>query len=408
LTQFVYLARGAAGQKVEGTLEIADSGALAESLAAQGLTLVRAQARSATNAAEAGVLNRSLFGEKITLLDLILYCRQMATLLKAGVPVLRSLKGLEESATNRRFAAVLASLQQQLESGREMSASMRQHPDVFDNYAVSTVRVGEVTGRLPEAFNALYVQMSFQRENGEQVRAALRYPSFVMATAAAALVAVNVFVIPSFAKIYRGLKAELPLLTRLLIGTSDFFVHQWFAMLLVIGGGVGLAVAWRRTPAGHHFFDGLMLRLPIIGDLIHKASIARFTNSFGLALAAGVPAVDALKVAVETTGNVVLAEKIATIRGAVERGESLAHATRATGVFTPTVLQMIAVGEETGALGDMMDEVSAHYQKEVDYAIKALGAKIEPIMIIVLGAFVLVFALGVFLPMWDLSRVAIK
>jgi MSHA biogenesis protein MshG len=250
--------------------------------------------------------------------------------------------------------------------------------------------------------------MSFQRENQEQVRAALRYPTFVIATGAAALVAVNLFVIPSFAKIYHGMKAELPLLTRILIGVSNFFVHQWLLMLLVGGGGAALAAAWRRTPGGKRIIDALVLRLPIIGDLIHKASIARFTNSFGLALAAGVPAVDALKVAVETTGNVVLAERIATIREAAERGESLARSARATGVFTPTVLQMIAVGEETGALAEMMTEVSGHYQKEVDYAIKSLGARIEPILIIVLGGFVLVLALGVFLPMWDLSRVTLK
>jgi MSHA biogenesis protein MshG len=408
MAQFVYLARAATGQKIEGTLEIADTGALAEILAAQGLTLVRANARSATNAVEAGGWKLQLFGERITLLDLILFCRQMATLLKAGVPVLRSLKGLEESATNRRFAAVLASLQQQLESGREMSFAMKQHPEVFDNFAVSTVRVGEVTGRLPEAFSALYTQISFQRETQEQVRAALRYPTFVIATGVAALVAVNLFVIPAFAKIYHGMKAELPLLTRILIGVSDFFVHQWLVMLLVGGGAAALATAWRRTAGGERVIHALVLRLPIIGDLIQKASIARFTNGFGLALAAGVPAVDALKVAVETTGNVVLAERIGTIREAAERGESLARSARATGVFTPTVLQMIAVGEETGALAEMMTEVSGHYQKEVEYAIKTLGARIEPIMIIVLGGFVLVLALGVFLPMWDLAHVTLK
>jgi MSHA biogenesis protein MshG len=152
----------------------------------------------------------------------------------------------------------------------------------------------------------------------------------------------------------------------------------------------------------------MLLKIPIVGSLLHKASLARFAKSFGLAMEAGVPVVDALQVAVETTGNVVIAEKIATIRESAERGESLARAARATGVFTPTVLQMIAVGEETGALGDMMGEVAGHYQKEVDYAIKTLGAQIEPLMIIVLGAMILVFALGVFLPMWDLSRVAFK
>jgi len=163
-----------------------------------------------------------------------------------------------------------------------------------------------------------------------------------------------------------------------------------------------------RTPDGLRFWHGFLLRLPIVGPLIHKATLARFTKSFGLALKAGVPIVDALNVAVETSGNVVIGEKIASMGSAAARGESLAHSARSTGVFTPTVLQMFAVGEETGALDEMMAEVAEHFQKEVDYAINSLGAQIEPIMILVLGAMILVFALGVFLPMWDLSRVAIK
>jgi MSHA biogenesis protein MshG len=408
MPQFAYTARSAGGQKIEGVLDAGDTHALAESLAAQGLMLVRAEARMATNAAAEGGVFARLFAERIRLVDLILFCRQLATLLKAGVPLLRSLRGLEESATNRRFAQVLADLQQQLESGRELSASMRQRPEVFSNYMVSTVRVGEVTGRLPEAFLGLYNQLSFERENREAVAAALRYPAFVLATAIAALFAVNIFVIPAFANVYRSFKAELPPLTQLLIAVSDFFIgYGWLLAGAGVLATVGL-VAWVRTPAGCRAWHDLLLRIPIVGALIHKATLARFTKSFGLALKAGVPVVDALQVAVETSGNVVIGEKIATMGPAAERGESLARAARNTGVFAPTVLQMIAVGEETGALDEMMGEVAEHFQKEVDYAIKSLGAQIEPIMILVLGAMILVFALGVFLPMWDLSRVAIK
>jgi MSHA biogenesis protein MshG len=406
MTQFVYSARAANGDKVDGVLDAGDASAVAEALSAQGLMLVRAAPRVATNAAARGFL-AGLFGERIKLIDLILFCRQLATLLKAGVPLLRSLRGLEESATNRKFAQVLAELQQQLESGRELSASMKQQPAVFTNYMVSTVRVGEVTGRLSEAFQGLYSQLSFERENREAVTTALRYPAFVLATAAAALVAVNVFVIPAFANIYRSFKADLPAITQILIAVSDFFIHfGWLLVAVGIASVVGF-VTWVRTPAGLRFWHAFLLKLPIVGALIHKATLARFTKSFGLALKAGVPVVDALNVAVETSGNVVIGEKIATMGAAAERGESLARAARSTAVFTPTVLQMFAVGEETGALDEMMTEVAEHFQKEVDYAIKSLGAQIEPVMILFLGAMILVFALGVFLPMWDLSRVAI-
>jgi MSHA biogenesis protein MshG len=154
-------------------------------------------------------------------------------------------------------------------------------------------------------------------------------------------------------------------------------------------------------------FDGLLLQLPILGPLVRKAALARFTKSFGLALESGVTVVDALQVAVETTGNVLLADRIGQIRASAERGETLSKSARATGVFTPTILQMIAVGEETGALGEMMNEVADYYQKEVEYAVKGLAAQIEPIMIVLMGCMVLVVALGVFLPMWDLSRAVI-
>jgi len=405
---FAYVARDPNGQKVEGVLDTPDTNALAETLGAQGLMLVRAHARTADATSQVADGGTSFFEPRIEAVDLVLFCRQLATLLRAGVPLLRSLKGLEESAGKPRFARVLVSLQQQLESGREFSASMKNEGTVFSGYIVSMVRVGELTGRLPDVFAGLARQLSFERDNREQVRAALRYPLFVLAVAFAAIVAVNIFVIPAFAKVYRGLNAELPLLTKILMGVSDFALAYWPLILAALAGLIGFTVSFLRTRTGRRWFDALLLRLPIIGPLVHKAALARFTKSFGLALDSGVPAVDALTAALETADNVILAERIAAMRVSAERGESLARAARASGVFTPTILQMIAVGEETGALGEMMNEVADHYQKEVDYSIKGLASQIEPILILVLGSIILVFALGVFLPLWDLSRVAMK
>ncbi len=404
---YAYLARGPEGQKIEGVIDMPDAGTLAESLAAQGLLLVRAEPRAVASEA-LSVVRVRLFEPAVTSVDLLLFCRQMATLLKAGVPLLRALKSLEESATNRRFARVLADLRQQLEAGRELSVALRAHDRVFTPFVVSMVRVGELTGRLPEVFDGLYRQIGFTRDSREQVRTALRYPTFVLAVALAALIAVNVFVIPSFARVYQGLNAELPALTQVLIGVSSFLQTWWPAMLALAAATVVWASAALRTRAGRRVRDQWLLRLPIVGALVHKAALARFTRSFALAMDAGVPVVDALQAAAETADNLVLGDRIATMRIAAERGESLARAARGTGVFTPTVIQMVAIGEETGALAEMMNEVADHYQKEVDYAVKALAAQIEPILVIVLGALILVFALGVFLPLWDLSRVAIR
>jgi MSHA biogenesis protein MshG len=407
MPNFSYVARAAAGNRVEGVIDVADSNAVAEALAGQGLLLLRAERVSAANAAAESGLQRWL-QKPPSATELILFCRQLSTLLKAGVPLLRALEGLAESATHRGFAEVLRTMQSALASGRQLSAAMQQHPSVFTPYMINSVRVGEVTGRLTEAFSGLYRQLSFDKENREAVAAALRYPAIVLLVAGAALGAVNIFVIPAFAKAYASFKAQLPLLTRVLIGLSEFFVSYWPLMLGILAGAiVGLKFAL-GTRAGRRAFDAALLRLPIIGPLLHKAALARFTKSFAIAMEAGVPIIEALDAAVATTGNLVIAERIGTLRAGMERGEALSRAARATGAFTPIVLQMIAVGEETGALGDMMDEVADHYGREVEYAIKSLGSQLEPILIIFLGGFVLVFALGIFLPMWDLSKVAIR
>jgi MSHA biogenesis protein MshG len=406
---FAYTARDATGSKVEGVLDTPDANALADALSAQGLLLIRAEPQLLSAGTESlAQLRDRWLGSRVDVVALMMFCRQMGTLLKAGVPLLRALQALQESATQPRMARVLADVRSELESGREFSAALRQHATVFSTYIVNMVRVGEMTGRLPDVFNGLHAQLAFVRDSREQVRSALRYPLFVIATAVAALIAVNVFVIPSFARVYRSAKADLPALTQALMAISDVLVAGWPALLAGAAlGAFGLRAAL-RTDTGRRVRDGLLLKAPIIGPLVHKAALARFTRSFGLALEAGVPLVDALQVAAETADNVVLAGRIALMRHAAERGESLARAARSTGVFNPTVLQMIAVGEETGALADMMNEVAVHFQREVDYTVKSLGSQLEPVLILFLGGFILVFALGVFLPLWDLSRVALR
>jgi len=403
---YSYVARDAQGARIEGRLEAATATSLADVLATQGAVLIQADACAPGEEGMGDFFERRL-GAGIVIDDLLLFCRQMATLLKAGVPLLRSLQGLYESAAKASFARLLERLRQQLEAGRQLSAAMQREEPIFSRYMISMVRVGEVTGRMSEVFMGLYSQLSFERENREQVRAALRYPIFVLCAAAIALVALNIFVIPAFAKVYRGLHTELPLITQVLIAFSDFMVNYWPLLLALLAAAVGGLTWTLRTEGGQRWRDGLLLRLPIIGPLVRKAALARFTKSFGLALEAGITVVDALQVALETTGNLVLSERIDLMRASAERGETLAKSARATGVFTPTILQMIAVGEETGALGEMMSEVAEYYQKEVEYAVRGLAAQIEPIMIVLMGCMVLVVALGVFLPMWDLSRAVI-
>jgi MSHA biogenesis protein MshG len=237
-----------------------------------------------------------------------------------------------------------------------------------------------------------------------QVRSAVRYPSFVIATMAVAIVVINLFVIPAFAKVYAGMKVQLPLMTRFLIGFSDFMVAWWPAMLVGAVAAYFSFYSWSRTTAGKLKWDELKLKFPIAGEIITKATLSRFARSFAMASSSGVPVVQALTTVAQTVDNDFIAGKIEKMREGVERGESVLRTAVASGVFTPVVLEMLAVGEESGSLDDMMLEVAELYQREVEYELKTLSSKIEPILIISLGILVLILALGVFLPMWDLGK----
>jgi MSHA biogenesis protein MshG len=404
---FAYKARNSGGELVQGVLESADSGAAASQLIKLGITPVEITPASAPAAAGAGALER-LFQQKITQQDLMLFSRQMYTLLKAGVPIMRALAGLQESTTNKTFAAVVKNLRDSLDSGRELSASLARQPKVFTPFYASMVRVGEMTGRLEEVFLSLFHHLDFEQFMRNQVKSAVRYPSFVVATMVVAMVIVNLFVIPAFAKVYKSFNTELPLMTRILIGSSNFMVAWWPVMLIALVAAVFGFRWWTRTTAGKLKWDELKLKIPIAGKIFLKATLSRFARSFALASRSGVPVVQALTTVAQTVDNDFIARKIEKMRASVERGESMLRTTVAAGVFTPVVLQMVAVGEESGAIDDMMQEVADLYQREVEYDLKTLSSQIEPILIIALGILVLILALGVFLPMWDLGKTIIK
>jgi MSHA biogenesis protein MshG len=344
---------------------------------------------------------------KVSHTDVLLYSRQMFTLLKAGVPIMGALKGLEDSTDNKRFAEVVRDVRESLDTGREMSASLARHPDVFSQFYTSMVSVGEQTGRLEEVFLRLFEHLEFEKFMREQIKAALRYPSFVIATMGVAIVVINIFVIPAFAKVYQGFKTELPLMTKVLIGFSNFMADNWYFILAAFIGLVFAFRAWTASARGRMQWDHIKLRIPIAGPIVLKATLARFARSFSMAFRSGVPVTSALAMVAGTVDNVFVAERINRMREGVERGESILRTARDAKVFTPVVLQMIAVGEESGALDDLTSEIADLYQREVEYEIKNLSAQIEPILIVALGIMVLILALGVFLPIWDLGNAAL-
>lgn len=408
---FRYRGRNSAGQITEGVLEGASSGAVADLLFTSGIQPIEikpAPASALKKKATSGGLLGAYFGDKISHTDILLFSRQIHTLLKAGVPIMRALAGLQESSQNTAMKAMLGDVRESLDGGRELSVSLARHPKVFTPFYLSMVRVGEMTGRLEEIFLRLFDHMEFERFMHEQVKSALRYPSFVIIAMGVAIFIINIWVIPAFAKVFAGFNAELPLMTRLLIGFSDFMVAWWHAL---IGGILAASFAfrsWTATVKGRKRWDGIKMRIPIAGKIVRKATLARFARSFALASRSGVPVIQALTTVAMTVDNAFIAEKIEKMRDSVERGESVLRSALASGVFTPVVLQMIAVGEESGSLDEMMEEIADMYQSEVEYELKTLSQQIEPILIVFLGVLVLILALGIFLPIWDLGKVALK
>lgn len=406
---FAYKGRNTRGEMMQGVLEGADSSAVANQLFTTGITPVEIlEAKKPVVAANKDGVVSAFMERKVTSMDVQMFSRQLYTLLKSGVPIMRGLAGLQESCTSKSFARVIGDLRESLDSGRELSSAMRRHPAIFDNFYLSMVRVGEMTGRLEDVFLRLFDHLEFDREMRQRIKAALRYPMFVIIAMIGAVAVVNVFVIPQFQKVFDSFHTELPLVTRMLVGFSQFTVNYWHVILGVVMMITFGVRSWVNTEKGRYEWDRRKLKLPIAGKIILKGTMSRFARSFALASRSGVPIVQGLTTVSQTVDNAYLCARIEQMRDGVERGESILRTAKAAGVFTPIVLQMISVGEETGSLDELMDEIAQMYEREVDYELKTLGAQIEPILIVFLGIMVTILALGIFLPIWDLGKAAMN
>jgi MSHA biogenesis protein MshG len=402
MPNFSYSARDARHALVTGVLEANTPGHVADWLVNSGMTpVVIEPVREVQDAGE--VLARLFKRDRITAIELLMFTRQMVTLMRAGIPILRALRGLESSATRPAVARLMRDLYTALDTGLELSQAMAKRDDTFDAFYISMVRVGETTGRLEEIFQNLFHHLEFQKFMREQVKTALRYPTFVVLAMIGAVAVINLVVIPAFAKVFESMHAELPLMTRILLGTSRFTVTWWPVLLLAGAGLVFAARSFVGTERGRMLWDRLKLRLPVAGSLVRKGVLAQATRSLALVFKSGVPVVQGLSLTAAVVENAFVSKALMGMRSTVERGDTLLAASSKAEVFTPMVLQMIMVGEETGSIGEMLDEIGAMYQQEVEYELKTLSSKIEPILIVMLGAMLLVLALGVFMPMWDMG-----
>ncbi len=406
MAHYRYRGRNHQGQLETGVLDADNENAVAVYLSGNGITPIDIAPAPAEK--KAGLVWSGLKSKpKINLLDLIFFSRQMYTLLRSGVPILDALQGLRESTPSDGLATVIGAIRDGLDSGQDLSNAIRQHPDVFPSLYVSIIEIGEASGTLAESFLQLVSYLEQERETRNRIRSAMRYPLIVIGAIAAALVIINIFVIPAFAQLFSRFNAELPLPTRILIASSSFTLKYWPLLVFAAVSGVFGAKRHIRTTEGRMRWHRYKLKMPIIGGIIYRATLGRFAHALSICIKSGVPWGQGMMVVGNAVDNVYIAEKVRAMRDGVERGESITRTAAATGLFPPLVIQMIGVGEQTGALDHLLNEVAEYYEREVEYQLKHLSTAIEPVLLGAVGVIVLILALGVFMPMWGLASAAL-
>lgn len=406
MADFSYRGRDRSGKSVKGVLSGANEGAVADQLLRQGIVplAITPGGKSAAAASGLNIDLAVLFQRPLPLPDLVMFIRQMFSLTKAGISMLRAVEGLAETTSNKQLATALKDITEQLERGRSLSAAMAEHPRIFPRLVVAVVHVGENTGRLEESFSQLAFYLDNEQETRKRLKQATRYPTFVVITLVIAITLLNVLVIPNFASMFSSMNVELPLVTRMLLASSNFFLNYWWLLLAGIVGGLLGIRSWLRTEAGQEKWDFWKIKTPAVGDIIERSLLGRFCRSFSVMLNSGVPLTQALNLVSEALDNKYMGRRIVEMRKGVERGETLSRVSRSSKLFSPLVLQMIAVGEETGSIDELLMEAAEYYEREVDYDLKNILSKIEPILIGGVAILVGILAMGIFLPMWSMME----
>ena len=402
MATFRYSGRTPRGDTVTGVLEAESPESLADHLFARGVTPTDIQPTTGSQDVLLDIWQR-LGGGRPKLSDLILFSRQMHAITRAGLPLLKGIGTLAASTPNVFLRDALSRIIEHLQGGRDLASSLARHPDVFSKFYVSIVRVGESTGTLPVAFLRMYEYLSMEKRIRDKLATAMRYPVTVIIAIAIAIAIITIWVLPKFEPIFAALGDNLPWATRTLLGVSSAVSSYWYVLLAVLMASIAGFKLYVRNEDGRYRWDKFKLRIPVTGSIVSKATMARICRSFALSLESGVPIVQGLNMIARAAGNEYMSEGVLALRNGVERGESLSRTTLSSGLFTPLAAQMITIGEETGALGEMLDEVADFYEREVDYELENISAALEPFLIVAVGVMVLILALGVFLPLWDLA-----
>jgi len=397
MAEFAWEARGRAGEVKKGVMEAETADAVQNRLRAQNLSPVKVKKK--------GREFNLTFGSPVSEKELVIFVRQFATMIDAGLPLVQCLEILATQGDNKAFNAIIRDIKATVEEGATFSDALRRHPKVFDDLFTNLVQAGEMGGILDTILNRLAVYIEKRVKLKRQVKGALVYPTGVGVIAVGVLVILLYWVIPTFEDMFKdfGGDAELPAITAFVIGLSNGFI-TWLPLILatIIGGSMAFTYTYRK-PKGKEFFHRLMLTAPILGPVMRKIAVARFTRTLGTLLSSGVPILDALNIVSKASGNVVIEKAIVTTAEKIREGRTMAEPLLETKAFPPMVVQMIGVGEQTGALDQMLNKIADFYEEEVDVAVSALTSLLEPIMMVVIGGMVGFMLIAMYMPIFDIA-----
>ena len=398
-TTFVYKALDRNGGVTTGEHQGDDKAQVAAQLRLRGLTVIDVEEKSSPMTFEA-IMDRY---KRVKPSDMTVLARQLATMVSSGLSLLRALYVLEDQTLNTKLKAAIAEIRADVEAGLSLSQAMAKHPRIFSDLFVSMVEAGETGGNLEEVLERVAIQLEKDDSLRRTVKSAMVYPSLIAGFAVIVLVVMVTFLIPIFAKMFKDLGGELPALTAFMIGLSDLMRGYWYLMIL---GPPALIIAfrkWKATDAGQLQWDKIKLRLPMkIGDIVRKIAVARFARTLGTLTASGVPILQAIEITAKTAGNRVISDPMAEVAERVKEGQPLAQPLAKTGVFPIMVTQMLAVGEETGAMDAMLHKLADFYDDEIEARLKSLTSIIEPLMMIMVGVIVGIVVVSMYLPMFKI------
>lgn len=401
MAQFQYVALNrSSGQRVSGTIDVATEAAGMAMLRERGLVVTQMQTMKAR-----GLNKKRSRRKKVSIDDLVIFCRQMATIVNAGLPLIEGLNILGEQMENPTFRGVVRQIEKDVEGGDTLTDALARHPRIFNPLFVNLVKAGEASGMLDEILAQLAIYLEKAASLQRKVKSATIYPTVVMTVAAIVVIILMVYVIPVFEKIFQGFGAQLPTPTMILITLSHFVRDYWY----LLGGGLialgYLVNRFIKTEKGRMLFDSSLLKMPVLGTLFRKVGVAKFSRTFSTLLRSGVNILVALEIVAKTAGNKVIERAIDNMRASIKEGESIAGPLKESGVFPPMVIRMIDVGERTGALDEMLTKIADFYEDQVDTAVAGLTQMLEPLILVFLGVIVGGILIAMYMPMFAMTNI---